>query len=151
MRLFTRYIWSEVISHALLGGALFTFILFMKYIGQLLEMAARNSASMGSVLKIFLFMLPNTLSLTIPMAVLVGVLLGLAAWLPIAKSPPCARSVSGSGSLCAWFRSIAIFGWGISLFNSLYLAPKATAALLRIEDSLKQRTGVLPGRTARFL
>ena len=77
VRIFTRYIWHEVLSHALLGGALFTFILFMKYLGQLLEMAARNSASLGSVAEIFLFMLPNILSFTIPMAVLVGVLLGL--------------------------------------------------------------------------
>ena len=77
MRIFTRYIWKEVLSHALLGGALFTFILYMKYMGQLLEMAARNSASLGSVAKIFLLMLPNVLSFTIPMAVLVGVLLGL--------------------------------------------------------------------------
>ena len=53
VRIFTRYIWHEVLSHALLGGALFTFILFMKYLGQLLEMAARNSASLGSVAKIF--------------------------------------------------------------------------------------------------
>ena len=44
MRIFTRYIWNEVLSHAFLGGALFTFILYMKYVGQLLEMAARNSA-----------------------------------------------------------------------------------------------------------
>ena len=53
MRIFTRYIWNEVLSHALLGGALFTFILFMKYLGPLLEMAARNSASLGTVAKIF--------------------------------------------------------------------------------------------------
>ena len=77
MRIFTRYIWHEVLSHAFLGGALFTFILFMKNIGELLEMAARNSASLGSVAKVFVFLLPNTLTLTIPMAVLVGVLLGL--------------------------------------------------------------------------
>ena len=51
MRILTRYIWKEVLSHALLGGVLFTFILIMKYLGQLLEMAARNSASMGSVAK----------------------------------------------------------------------------------------------------
>src|SRR5258708_37347250 len=77
VRLFTRYIWHEVLSHAFLGGALFTFILFMKYLGQLLEMAARNSVSLGSVAKIFLFMMPNTLSFTIPRAVPVGVLLAL--------------------------------------------------------------------------
>jgi len=60
VRIFTRYIWNEVLSHALLGGALFTFILFMKNLGQLLEMAARNTASLGGVAQIFLFTLPNT-------------------------------------------------------------------------------------------
>ena len=73
MRIFTRYIWHEVLSHAFLGGALFTFVLFMKNIGDLLEMAVRNSASLGGVAKVFVFLLPNTLTLTIPMAVLVEI------------------------------------------------------------------------------
>ena len=139
MRLFTRYIWHEVLSHALLGGALFTFILFMKYLGQLLEMAARNSASLGSVAKIFLFLLPNTLSFTIPMAVLVGVLLGLSRL--AADSEITAMRAVGVG---VWFfvrvvSVIAIVGWGISLVDSLYVAPRATAALLRLESSLKDQ------------
>jgi LPS export ABC transporter permease LptF len=139
VRLFTRYIWHEVLSHALLGGALFTFILFMKYLGQLLEMAARNSASLGSVAKIFVLMLPNTLSFTIPMAVLVGVLLGLSRL--AADSEITAMRAVGIG---VWFfvrvvSAIAILGWGISLVDSLYIAPKATAALLKIESSLKDQ------------
>ena len=139
MRIFTRYIWNEVLSHALLGGALFTFILFMKYIGQLLEMAARNSASLGSVAKIFLFMLPNVLSFTIPMAVLVGVLLGLSRL--AADSEITAMRAVGIG---VWFfvrvvSVIAIVGWVVSLTDSLYIAPKATAALLNLESSLKNQ------------
>ncbi len=137
MRLFTRYIWKEVLSHALLGGALFTFILIMKYLGQLLEMAARNSASLGSVAKIFLFLLPNTLSFTIPMAVLVGVLLGLSRL--AADSEITAMRAVGVG---VWFfvrvvSVIAVIGWGVSLADSLYIAPKATAALLHLESTLK--------------
>jgi LPS export ABC transporter permease LptG/LPS export ABC transporter permease LptF len=137
VRLFTRYIWKEVLSHALLGGALFTFILIMKYLGQLLEMAARNSASLGSVAKIFLFLLPNTLSLTIPMAVLVGVLLGLSRL--AADSEITAMRAVGIG---VWFfvrvvSVIAIVGWGVSLADSLYVAPKATAAFLKVESTLK--------------
>ncbi len=137
MRIFTRYIWNEVMSHALLGGALFTFILFMKYIGVLLEMAARNSASMGSVVQIFLFMLPPILSLTIPMAVLVGVLLGLSRL--AADSEVTAMRAVGIG---VWFfvrvvSAIAVLGWIISLADSLYLSPKATAALIKLEGSLK--------------
>ncbi len=139
MRIFTRYIWNEVLSHALIGGALFTFILYMKNIGELLEMAARNSASLGSVAKIFLFLLPNTFTLTIPMAVLVGVLLGLSRL--SADSEITAMRAVGIG---VWFfvrvvSAVAILAWGISLANSLYLAPKATAALLQLKDSLKNQ------------
>jgi LPS export ABC transporter permease LptG/LPS export ABC transporter permease LptF len=139
VRIFTRYIWNEVVSHALIGGALFTFILFMKNLGQLLEMAARNTASLGGVAKIFLFTLPNTFTFTIPMAVLVGVLLGLSRL--AADSEVTAMRAVGIG---VWFfvrvvSAIAILGWAISLVNSLYLAPKATAALLELEDSLKNQ------------
>src|SRR3984885_10577286 len=139
VRLFTRYIWREVLSHALLGGALFTFILFMKYLGPLMEMAARNTASLGAVAKIFLLMLPHPLTLPIPMAVLVGVLLGLSRL--AADSEISAMRAVGIG---VWFfvrvvSVIAIVGWGISLADSLYIAPKATAALLKIESSLKDQ------------
>ncbi len=137
MRIFTRYLWKEVLSHALLGGALFTFILFMKYIGVLLEMAARNSASMGSVVKVFLFILPPILSLTIPMGVLVGVLLGLSRL--AADSEVTAMRAVGIG---VWFfvrvvSVIAVIAWIISLADSLYISPKATAALIKVESSLK--------------
>jgi LPS export ABC transporter permease LptG/LPS export ABC transporter permease LptF len=136
VRIFTRYIWSEVLSHALLGGALFTFILFMKYLGPLMEMAARNTASLGAVAKIFVFMLPNIMSLTIPMSVLVGVLLGLSRL--AADSEVTAMRAVGIG---VWFfvrvvSAIAVIGWIVSLTVSLYIAPKATAAFLREENSL---------------
>jgi LPS export ABC transporter permease LptG/LPS export ABC transporter permease LptF len=139
VRIFTRYIWREVLSHALLGGALFTFILFMKYLGPLMEMAARNTASLGAVAKIFVLMLPNIMSLTIPMSVLVGVLLGLSRL--AADSEITAMRAVGIG---VWFfvrvvSAIAIISWIISLTVSLYIAPKATAALLQLENSLKNQ------------
>jgi len=136
VRIFTRYIWKEVLSHALLGGALFTFILYMKYMGQLLEMATRNSASLGSVAKIFLMMLPNVLSLTIPMAVLVGVLLGLSR-LAADSEITAMRAVGlGVGFFLRVVSAIAVLCWMVSLTVSLYIAPKATAALLNLESSL---------------
>jgi LPS export ABC transporter permease LptG/LPS export ABC transporter permease LptF len=139
VRLFSRYIWQEVLSHAMLGGALFTFILYMKYLGQMLELAARNSNSIGAVAKILVFLLPNFLSFTIPMSVLVGVLLGLSRL--AADSEITAMRAVGVG---VWYfvkvvSVIAIISWGISLADSLYIAPKATTALLRLEDSLKDQ------------
>ena len=54
MRILTRYILKEVSSHALLGVMLFTFVIFMRDLGRLLELVVRNSAPLPSVGEIFL-------------------------------------------------------------------------------------------------
>ncbi len=44
MRIFTRYILREITGYALLGGVLFTFILFMRYLLPLMELTVRGVA-----------------------------------------------------------------------------------------------------------
>ena len=136
MRILTRYILKEVLSHALIGGAIFTFVLFIRYLPGLLELMVRNSASMGSVFAIVLFLLPDMFTVTIPMAVLVGVLLGLSRL--AADSEVTAMRASGIG-VWSFVRVVGLVGlaaWGISLANSLYFAPRATAAWMSLEKSL---------------
>ena len=60
MRILTRYILGEILSHTLIGLALFTFILFMPYLPNVLEMVVRNSSTFTDVVEIFLFTIPNT-------------------------------------------------------------------------------------------
>jgi LPS export ABC transporter permease LptG/LPS export ABC transporter permease LptF len=136
MRILTRYILKEVLSHALIGGALFTFILFMRDLPHILELVVRNSASLGDVLKILAYTLPNMFTVTIPMAVLVGILLGLSRL--AADSEITAMRASGIG-VWSFVRIVSMVGFtalGIGLFNSLYLAPLATRAGIDIESSL---------------
>ena len=57
MRILTRYILGEILSHTLIGCAVFTFILFMRDLSHILEMVVRNSSTFTSVLEIFLFTL----------------------------------------------------------------------------------------------
>src|ERR1035437_9959315 len=76
MRILTRYILREVTSHALIGLAVFTFVLFTRDLGHILELIIRNSAPLPAVAQVFFFSLPSTLTYTIPMAVLVGILIG---------------------------------------------------------------------------
>ena len=137
MRILTRYILSEVTSHALIGGALFTFVLFMRDLGHILELVVRESASLASMAEIFLFTLPNTFTVTIPMAVLVGVLLGLSRL--AADSEITAMRAAGIGvwRFVGIVAIVAVLGWGISLLNALYLAPKAAESLLELENALK--------------
>src|SRR5437867_12517317 len=77
MRILTRYILGEVVSHAVIGMAVFTFVLFTRDLGRILDLVVRNSAPLPSILQIFFFTVPVALTYTIPLGVLVGILLGL--------------------------------------------------------------------------
>jgi LPS export ABC transporter permease LptF/LPS export ABC transporter permease LptG len=137
MRILTRYILREVVSHALLGAVLFTFVLFTSRLRALLEIAVRNSASVQDVGRLVLYFLPEALIVTIPMAVLVGILLGLSRL--AADSEITAMRASGMGAL-DFVRIVSLVSFGalaLGLGNSLYIAPHAAASLLRLESSLK--------------
>jgi LPS export ABC transporter permease LptF/LPS export ABC transporter permease LptG len=77
MRLLDKYIGREVASHAALGLAVFTFVFFVPQLVRLMDIVVRHSGGFGTVLLIFLCSLTPVLAFTIPMAVLVGVLIGL--------------------------------------------------------------------------
>ena len=137
MRILTRYILREVTSYALLGGVLFTFVLFLSRLGKILEIIVRNSATLSEVAHLIAYFLPEALIVTIPMAVLVGILLGLSRL--AADSEITAMRASGMGAL-AFVRIVSLVSLAaliLGLFNSLYLAPRSAAALLKLENSLK--------------
>ncbi len=137
MRILTRYILREVTSHALLGGVLFTFIIFMRDLGKILDFVVRDSASYSDVARIIAYTLPPALNVTIPMAVLVGILLGLSRL--AADSEITAMRASGMGAI-DFVRIVSIvstLALALGLVNSLYLSPRAAAGLISLGESLK--------------
>src|ERR1700690_2262666 len=124
MRILTRYILSEVISHAAIGISVFTFVLFSRDLGHILDLVVRNSAPLPSVFEIFTFTLPVAFAYTIPMGVLVGILIGLSRL--AADSEITAMRASGLG-VWTFLRIISVFvvvAWLLALGNSVYLAPR---------------------------
>ena len=137
MRILTRYILREVSSHALIGAAIFTFVLFTRDLGRILELVVRASAPLPSVAEIFFYTVPLALTYTIPMSVLVGILIGLSRL--AADSEITAMRASGMG-VWNFGRVLAIFvvaAWLLAMGNGLYLAPYSLASLGRLEDQLK--------------
>src|SRR6202165_75937 len=137
MRILTRYILGEVVSHALIGAAVFTFVLFTRDLGRILELIVRNSAPLPSVAEIFFFTVPVVLTYTIPMGVLVGILIGFSRL--AADSEVTAMRASGLG-VWTFLRVISIFvvvAWLLALGNSVYLAPRSLAALGHLKNRLK--------------
>ncbi len=137
MRILTRYILREVTAHALIGVAIFTFVLFTRDLGRILELVVRASAPLPSVAEIFFFTVPLALTYTLPMSVLVGILIGLSRL--AADSEITAMRASGMG-IWSFLRSLSLFvigTWLLALLNVLYIAPRAQAALGHLEDRLK--------------
>jgi len=136
VRILTRYITGEILSHALIGGVIFTFILFMKELPRSLEMVVHNSSTLSSVFEIVLFMMPNFFMVTIPMAVLVGILLGLSRLAADNEIIAMRASGMGIGYFVRVSSIVAIFGTLLGLFNSLYVAPRANQAILEMNKAL---------------
>src|SRR5438477_2510238 len=137
MRIFTRYILAEVLSHALIGAAVFTFVVFLRDLEHILELVVRASAPLPSVAELFFFTIPTALTVTIPMAVLVGILIGLSRL--AADSEVTAMRASGMG-VATLARIISVFviaAWLLALVNNVFWAPRSAAAVGRLQDRLK--------------
>jgi LPS export ABC transporter permease LptF/LPS export ABC transporter permease LptG len=77
MRILDRYIVREVFRHALLGLVVFTFVFFVPQLVRLMELFVRHTGSGAQILTLFLCLFPAVFVFTVPMATLIGVLLGL--------------------------------------------------------------------------
>lgn len=137
MRIFTRYILKEVLAHAAIGTALFTFVVFMRDAGRILELVVRKSAPLPSVAEIFFLALPSALTVTIPMGVLVGILIGLSRL--AADSEVTAMRASGLG-VGLFLKTVAIFAlaaWLLAVVNQTMVMPRSARALNNLQSRLK--------------
>jgi LPS export ABC transporter permease LptG/LPS export ABC transporter permease LptF len=137
VRIFTRYILKEVLSHGLIGASVFTFVFFMQNVSRILELVVRNSAPVPSVAELFFLTLPTSLTFSIPMGVLVGILIGLSRM--AADSEITAMRASGVGVM-RFVKIVGIFGlaaWVLALLNSAIVAPRSAAALARLTTQLE--------------
>jgi LPS export ABC transporter permease LptF/LPS export ABC transporter permease LptG len=137
MRILTRYILKEIISHALLGLLVFTFVIFVRQLGRLLGLVVRHDLPLASTLTLFVLPIPTILVLTIPMAILVGTLIGLSRM--AADGEVIAARAAGIG-LAQFVRPVmllALVGWGVALWMSLSLGPQAARKLNHMETALK--------------
>ncbi|MFB3924022.1 MAG: LPS export ABC transporter permease LptF [Terriglobia bacterium] len=136
MRILTRYILKEVFSHSLLGLLVFTFVIFVRHVGHLLELVVRHSLPARSMIELFLLPIPGILVLTIPMAVLVGTLIGLSRMSADGEVIAVRASGIGLGQFVRPVMVIALAGWAVAMWMSLFLAPQSLRKLHRMEQEI---------------
>jgi LPS export ABC transporter permease LptG/LPS export ABC transporter permease LptF len=137
MRLIDRYICREIVSHALLGLAVFTFVLFIPQLVRLMELVVRHAADAPSVALLFACTLPGVFTFTIPMAVLVGVLIGLGRM--SADSEVIALHALGFGQR-RLLLPVGLLALGAALLTgamTFWLGPAALQTFRSLEDRLR--------------
>src|ERR1700693_4990226 len=136
MRILDRYIVREVFRHAFLGLVVFTFVFFVPQLVRLMSLFVRHSGSGSQILKLFLCIFPAVFTFTIPMAVLIGVLLGLGRM--SADSEIIALTALGIGRrrILLPVGVLAVSGLIVSLIMTLSLSPLALRSFRSIEANL---------------
>ena len=76
-RIIDRYMIREIIPPFLLALLVFTFVLIIPFIIDLAEQMIAKGVPAGTILQLTITLLPQALALTIPMALLIGLLVGL--------------------------------------------------------------------------
>ena len=148
-RLIRRYIFREILPPTLFGLTLYSSVLIMNRIFQLVDLAIRKDIPAVSVLKLIGFSLPRLFALTIPLAVLLGVLVGIARL--AADSEIIAMRASGIHRSAFLFPVLflSLTAALIGVVDMLWVEPRANyAAHHLVSRTLRESeaaTGIQPG------
>ena len=136
MRLLSRTLFIEILSSAVLGCTLFTFVLFLERARPLFEFLVRDSGSPRLVADLFALVLPQALPYAIPLGVLVGTLITLSRMSSDGEITAM-RAAGVSGRRVA--PPILAFGLLMTLVTgaaSLWLTPWAIRERFKIQNQL---------------
>jgi lipopolysaccharide export system permease protein len=134
--LLSRSIFREVSKSALFGAVLFTFVLFLQRAGKLFEILVRSSAPAATVAHLFALAIPFTLTFTVPLGVLVGVLIALSRMSSDGEIIAMRASGVPSRKVIGPVLTAAVLAMLVTATASLWLTPYATWKTYRILNQL---------------
>lgn len=136
MRLIHRYICREVLSHALLGLAVFTFVFYVPQLVRLMDLVVRYGNSLGTTLLLLACPLPAVLSFSLPISVLVGVLIGLSRLGSDSELIALNSLGISRRQLLVPITVFALAGTLLTLGNTLWLVPHSLTEIDHLESRL---------------
>jgi LPS export ABC transporter permease LptF/LPS export ABC transporter permease LptG len=143
MRILDRYIFREILfpfAIALVALTFIAFLAFSQQIGWLLELIIRQNPSMRDIWTITAAYIPNVLTFTIPMAVLVGILTGFGRMSSDSEAIAFRAAGVSMIRLLVPVLALGVLAFATNLAMTVWLAPQTAARLrdLRYEFVAKQ-------------
>jgi LPS export ABC transporter permease LptF/LPS export ABC transporter permease LptG len=145
--LLDRYVVREIIPPTGLGLLLFTFILLLDSITNLTKLLVSKGADFPTVARAFVYLLPSILSVTIPMAFLLGVLLAFGRMASDSEIVALRASGVSPARLLRPVIAVSLVAGAITLYVVAVALPAANQAYREVVFSLvvsKARTGMKP-------
>lgn len=137
MRILSRYVFREIVSSALLGTLLATFVIFLRGVDKYFELLVRSSAKTGTVLWLFALALPPVLPLTVPFGVLVGILIGLGRLSTDGEITAMRAAGVSSRVVIPPVLTFALLATILTATASLWLTPRAVRQSVKILNKLE--------------
>jgi len=142
LKSFDRYILKEIASPFTLGLIVYTFTMMIDMIFYLSGTLISKEASVLTVINILLYMMPDFLSFTIPMATLMGVLAGLSRM--STDSEIIAFRTMGINNFRV-LKPVMIFSitaWVFSSWLIMFMAPEGSFRLNQLLEQIKLKRTV---------
>jgi lipopolysaccharide export system permease protein len=148
MRILDRYIFREILTPFFLSIAALTLVLFLQRMFRLAELVVSKGVTLSSTAKLFAYIMPGFLVLTIPMSFLVGT---LTAFIQLCSDSEITAMKASRISLYNMIRPVMLFAvlaFMVTAFTSLIVVPAANHALkIHLFNMVKSRAmvGIEPG------
>ncbi len=120
-----RYVFREVLSPTFLGLGIYVIVFLMNALFELAELAIKKDLPISTVALILLLYLPRVLVMTLPMAILLGVLVGIGRM--SADSEVIALRACGVSywKVLAPVLTIGLVAWLFGSYLIIYIEPQA--------------------------
>ncbi len=145
--LIDRYILREIIPFTFLGLFLFTFVLLLPQLAELMAFLVSRGADPMTVLRIFWNFLPRLLALTIPCSMLLGVLLAFGRMGSESEVVALRAGGVGPGALLRPVLAVGMVGSLVTLYITAFGYPNANRNFRELTYSLvasKAQTAIRP-------
>ena len=137
MRLLGRYVFREILTSAVLGTMLATFVIYLQGADALFTLlVSSTNVTPKMVISLFLWAIPPVLPMTIPFGVLVGILIGLGRMASDGEIVAMRAAGVSSRKVILPVLLFAALGMGVAALASLRLAPLAWRVTLDLRNEL---------------
>ena len=143
MRRLDRYILREILYPSLIGLVALTFVAVSRELGTLLEIIVRQSATPAQIWAISAAILPNVLTFTLPMAVLVGILTGFGRLSSDSETIAIRAAGVSMRRILAPVLVLGVTAWIANMVMTAWIAPEMAVRLNQLKSEILLRQAPL--------